>query len=499
MSNSHVTNNGPGGKLRLLDFQSPAIRTLHITWFAFFLTFVLWLSHVPLKDAISTAFDLTGEQWKALLILNVALTIPARIVIGILVDKYGPRLTFSLLLMTAGVLCGFFALATSFEMLALARFLMGFTGAGFVIGIRLVGEWFPARQVGLAEGIYGGWGNFGSAAAAMSLPTVALVFGGENGWRYALLSIGAIAIIYGLVFYRFARNTPKGSTYFKPKKSGGLEVSTRRDFAFLLAMNVPMFAALGVLAWKLSPSGVDLLPGGLVNLIYGLLVLLFLFQSWQIYKVNEDMLKSGGVPEYQRYSFRQVAILDINYLITFGSELAVVSMLPAFFADTFGLSPVKAGLLAAGFAFMNLAARPGGGWISDKFGRRKTMMILLAGLAAGYLMLSRIDAAWPLWLAVVATMGCSFFVQAGEGAVFAMVPLVQRRMTGQIAGMAGAYGNVGGVIFLTIYASVSTPTFFMIIAASSIVGFIASWFLIEPKGHITEVAEDGSVQLIEVA
>lgn len=487
------------GKLKLHDFQSPAIRTLHLTWFAFFLTFVLWFSHAPLKSAIANSFSMTDAQWKALLILNVALTIPARIVIGILVDKFGPRLTFSLLLIAAGFLCSFFALAQSFEMLALARFLMGFVGAGFVIGIRLVGEWFPARQVGLAEGVYGGWGNFGSAAAAMALPSLALAYGGDNGWRYALLSISVVSFIYGIIFYQRARNTPKGSTYFKPKKSGGLEVSTPRDFWFLLAMNVPMFAALGVLAWKLSPTGVNLLPQTLVNVLYGVLVLLFAIQTWQIWRVNAEMLKAGGVPEFQRYPFRQVAILNVNYFITFGSELAVVSMLPAFFADTFGLSPVVAGMLASGFAFMNLAARPGGGWISDKFGRRKTMLILLGGLAIGYLMMAKIGSAWPVPLAVAASMACSFFVQAGEGAVFAMVPLIQRRMTGQIAGMAGAYGNVGGVTFLTIYSFVDASTFFMIIAASSLLGFAASWFLAEPKGHITEVAEDGSVQLIEVS
>ena len=41
----------------------------------------------------------------------------------------------------------------------------------------------------------------------------------------------------------------------------------------------------------------------------------------------------------------------------------------------------------------------------------------------------------------------SLFVQAGNGAVFAMVPLVQRRVSGQIAGIAGSYGNIGGIAF----------------------------------------------------
>ena len=120
-------------KLNIFDFKSDSIRTLHLTWFAFFLTFVLWFSHAPLKAPIMEAFDITNAQWKALLILNVALTIPSRIAIGMLVDKFGPRLTFSLLLMAGGLLCAFFALSTSFEMLALARFMMGFVGAGFVI------------------------------------------------------------------------------------------------------------------------------------------------------------------------------------------------------------------------------------------------------------------------------------------------------------------------------------------------------------------------------
>ena len=63
-----------------------------------------------------------------------------------------------------------FAFANSFEQAALARFLLGGIGAGFVIGIRMVSEWFPANEMGTAEGIYGGWGNFGSAATAFTFP-----------------------------------------------------------------------------------------------------------------------------------------------------------------------------------------------------------------------------------------------------------------------------------------------------------------------------------------
>ena len=484
-------------RLNVLEFSNPAIRTLHLSWIAFFITFVVWFSHAPLLAFIQEAFDLSSQQVKALLILNVALTIPSRIVVGMLVDRFGPRLIFSFLLMSAAFLCWGFAFATSYEMLALFRFLCGFVGAGFVIGIRLVGEWFPARQVGLAEGVYGGWGNFGSAAGAMLLPTLAMLFGGDDGWRYAIACCGVLAFVYSFIFYRVARNTPKGSTYFKPKRSGGLEVTSKGDLYFYIAMNIPMYIALAVLAWKLSPANLGLLSVLATNLLYVVLAVLFVFQVSQIWKVNKEHLEKG-VPELEKYKFKQVAILNWSYFVTFGSELAVVSMLPLFFMETFELSAVTAGLLASGFAFMNLVARPGGGWLSDRFGRKQTMSILIAGLAVGYLVLSQIDSGWLIPLAVLATMCCSFFVQAGEGAVFAMVPLVRRRMTGQVAGMTGAYGNVGGVIFLTVFSFIDTSSFFMVIAASAAVCLILVQFLDEPSGHMVEELPDGSVALIEL-
>lgn len=485
--------------LNPLDFSQPAIRTLHLTWFAFFLSFVVWFSHAPMKPLITESLNMSTDQWKALLILNVALTIPARIVIGILVDKFGPRKVYSGLLCVSGLLCLAFAAAQSFEQLALTRFLMGFVGAGFVIGIRMVGEWFPARQVGLAEGIYGGWGNFGSAAAAFILPSLAVgVFSNLGGWRAAIACTGVIAIVYGLIYYWRARNTPKGSTYFKPKKNGGLEVSSKKDFWIYIAMNLPMYVILGVLAWRLGPSNISLLSQNLVYLMWVILLALFAFQFSQIYRVNKDRLKEG-VPEHDKYEFKQVAVLNWAYFVTFGSELAVVSMLPAFFLETFTqLSLAQAGMLGGAFAFMNLVARPSGGWISDTIGRRRSMSIFIGGLAVGYFILSQVTGIWPIWLAVLAVMGCSFFVQAGEGAVFAMVPLIKRRMTGQIAGMTGAYGNVGAVTYLTAFSFMDAGSFFLVIGASAVVCFFLVQMLTEPQGHMSEIMADGSLQRIEL-
>lgn len=487
-------------KFDLFNLRDEKMRTLHFTWIAFFISFFVWFNHAPLMASIRDTLGLSDQQIKALLILNVAITIPARIVIGMLVDRFGPKIMYSLLLFISGILCFLFATSKSYEMLALTRFLLGFVGAGFVIGIRMVGEWFPARQVGVAEGVYGGWGNFGSAAAAMTLPTIALAFGGENGWRYAMIATGVVAMVYSILYYLSVHNTPKGSTYFKPKKSGGMEITSKKDFYLYLLMNIPMYAALALLTWKLSPGNLGLLGHGTAYAIYSVLILIYIIQSLRIYQINRHVFEKE-VPVIDRYEFKQVAVLDLAYFVTFGSELAVVSMLPLFFLSTFDqLNQVQAGLLASGYAFMNLFARPGGGLISDKFGRKKTLIILLTGLAAGYLLMSQITSSWPIVLAVLVTMGCSFFVQSGEGAVFAIVPLVKRRMTGQIAGMAGAYGNVGAVTYLTVLSFVEPSTFFAVIGLSAIIALAAVVLLMkEPAGHMAEVLPDGTVQMIEVS
>ncbi|HHJ13562.1 MAG TPA: MFS transporter, partial [Gammaproteobacteria bacterium] len=143
--------------------------------------------------------------------------------------------------------------------------------------------------------------------------------------------------------------------------------------------------------------------------------------------------------------------------------------------------------------------RPAGGWISDRFGRKRSLAIIMAGLGVGYLLMSRIDGGWSVAAAVAVTVFCSVFVNAGNGAVFAVIPLVKRRLTGQIAGMAGAFGNVGGVMFLTVLSFVAPQVFFLFIAAAAAAVLVAVLlFLEEPAGHITEVLPDGTVQMIKV-
>lgn len=120
------------------------------------------------------------------------------------------------------------------------------------------------------------------------------------------------------------------------------------------------------------------------------------------------------------------------------------------------------------------------------------------GLILGYAAMSQINETWSLPAAILVTIFCSIFVNAGNGAVFAVVPLIKRRLTGQIAGMTGAYGNVGAVAFLTVLSFVSAEIFFLVIGAAATVVFFATLFILkEPSQQMTEVLPDGTVKIIE--
>ena len=483
-------------KFNIFSFQGK-MRTLHLSWIAFFITFVVWFNAAPLLQAIAASLGVSTQEIVALVTVNVAIAVPARVIIGMLTDRYGPRIVFSCLLIVGAFPCFLFAMADTLAQAALARFFVGLIGAGFVIGIRLVSEWFPANELGTAEGVYGGWGNFGSAAAAFTLPAIALWFGGEDGWRYAIGLTGLLSFIFGFVFYATVKDTPKGSTYFKPKNLGAMEVTSKGDFFLLLLMKLPMYICMALLAWRLSPAGFALINETFAIIIYVALLIVLAIDCNQVWRTNREIFTTP-VPELHQYKFKQVAILNILYFATFGSELAVVSILPLFFAETFGLEPVYAGMIASSYSFMNLMSRPGGGWISDNCGRKVTLLVLTAGLAVGYYMMSMVNESWSILAAVAVIMCCSFFVQSGEGAVFATVPLIKRRLTGQIAGMTGAYGNVGAVIYLLVLTYVDYSTFFMVISGTAVLGFVTLLFMEEPRGKIAEINEDGSVELIHV-
>lgn len=504
-------------KFKLFDFSQERVRVLHYTWVAFFLTFFVWFNMAPIKSLMVESFDfLTDQNIKSLLICNVALTIPARIIIGSLVDKYGPRVTFSGIMVFTAIPGLMFAFADTYTQLVVSRLLLSSIGAGFVIGIKMTANWFPPKMIGRAEGFYAGWGNFGSAAASGIIPILAMSWiGGEFGWRYALAISSIICGLYGILYYFLVRDYPDGKApQNEGKKSSVMPVSSYGDLIQYILWTAPMNLALGLLAKNLQQQiihGENMFSMDMLYMIWAALVVLYIYKVVGILRVNLPRLKAG-VPATEKYPFSSVGALNTTYFANFGAELAVVSMLPAFFFEVFEplrdsngeriVTIAMAGLVAGSFAFINLVARPLGGYLSDKMGsRKKTMLVYMIGIALGFaamgfigkysgtfndigveIIVPTFSGTWWLVVSVIITMACSMFVQGAEGATFAVIPSIKKELTGRIAGMAGAYGNVGAVTYLFIFTLVDQKSFFFILAAGALFSFLYCMaFLKEPE------------------
>ena len=213
----------------MFNFDARQNHILHLSWLAFFFSFFAWFNMAPFNTTLIRTVGLDQEQVNILMLSNVALTIPARVLIGIWVDYFGPRKVFSCLLLFSGGVCFYFALGKTFEQFLIARLLMGVVGAGFVVGIKMIADWFPPNKMGIAQGIYAGWGNFGAAAAVFSLPIVASFFPEETGWRAAVILNGILCAIWAAIYFRFAKGLSEKSGRFIVKFDHCIEVTSKRD------------------------------------------------------------------------------------------------------------------------------------------------------------------------------------------------------------------------------------------------------------------------------
>ncbi len=147
----------------LLQKERPdRIRVLWLSTLAFTLMFAVWLMFGVLGVPIRKEFGLTDVQlsWiSAVAILNGSLW---RLLAGILTDRYGGRLVFTLMLFFTAIPAYLVSRAASYEELLLYAFLVGFAGNSFSVGIAWNSAWFPKEQQGFALGVFGA-GNVGAS------------------------------------------------------------------------------------------------------------------------------------------------------------------------------------------------------------------------------------------------------------------------------------------------------------------------------------------------
>ncbi len=384
-----TTPNGKATSLQLLHFKSMPIRTFWITSIAFFICFFAWFGIVPFMPDVVKDLGLSpAQKWNSI-ILAVTGTVFARLVIGKLCDKYGPRLCYTYLLLLGAIpviLIGFVQTPLQF---LICRLFIGFIGASFVITQFHTSIMFAPNIVGTANATSAGWGNLGGGANRLGMPLIAAAvvsFGvaDEVAWRYSMIIAGVVAMLMGLVYYFFTQDTPEGN-FADLKKEGKM-----------------------------------------------------------------PMLKKDEVPFASVLKDYRVWVLFLVYAACFGMELTVYGTMDDYLRNTFGFSRTTAGNLVLSFALMNIFARTLGGFFGDRFGKLKGLrgrvLFLALILAIEGTMLTVFSTTTSIALGILFLIGFSVSVQMAEGATFSVVPFINKKAIGSISGIVGAGGNVGAFL-----------------------------------------------------
>lgn len=402
--------------LKLSNFKSMPIRTFWITSIAFFICFFAWFGIVPFMPDVVKDLGLTPDQKWNSIILAVTGTVFARLLIGKLCDRYGPRLCYTYLLILGAIpviLIGFVQTPTQF---LICRLFIGFIGASFVITQFHTSIMFAPNIVGTANATSAGWGNLGGGANRLGMPLIAAAvvsFGvaDEIAWRYSMIIAGVIAILMGVVYYHFTQDTPEGN-FAELKEAGKMPKLKKDEESFLSVLKD--------------------------------------YRVW---------------------------ILFIVYAACFGMELTVYGTMDDYLQNTFGLSRSTAGNLVLSFALMNIFARTLGGYFGDLFGKSKGLrgrvIFLTLILAAEGAMLSIFSTTTSFVLGIIFLIAFSLTVQMAEGATFSVVPFINKKAIGSISGIVGAGGNVGAFLAALFLKSKSAVAETNALALNSDLGEVA--------------------------
>jgi len=375
-------------KIDLFNFSTRPMRAFHMTWFSFFLCFFAWFGIAPLMVIVRDELGLTKTQIGNTIIASVAITILARLFIGWLCDRIGPRLSYTWLLVLGSLPVMGIGFAQSYESFLIFRLLIGGIGASFVITQYHTSVMFAPNCVGTANATSAGWGNLGGGVTQMIMPLVFssfIFFGFTNfwSWRLSMFIAGLVCMLTGIAYYYLTTDLPDGN-----------------------------FKELGI-------------------------------------KEKRKHTNANGGSFLDACKDYRVWMLFFVYAACFGIELTINNIAALYFKDYFGLGVKTAGLVAGLFGLMNIFARTMGGIVGDKFGERwglngRVKWLFLAILIEGVALLC-FSQMKLLPIAIGTMVIFSLFTQMSEGATYSVVPFINKKALGSVSGIVGAGGNLGAV------------------------------------------------------
>ncbi|OAA56276.1 nitrate transporter CrnA [Niveomyces insectorum RCEF 264] len=430
-------------------------RVFFFSWFGFMTAFLSWFAFPPLltitikNDLHMTAADVANSNIVALLA-----TLVVRMVSGPLCDRFGPRYVFAGILLSGAIPTALAGLVKDANGLIALRFFVGILGATFVPCQVWTTGFFDKNVVGTANALSAGWGNVGGGVAYFVMPAVfnslvrARGLSDHVAWRVAYIVPFILITAVAIAMLLLCDDTPtgkwserhlviQGQSVTPPAASSVdrvVQVSGRDDSLFKGQPPKKEVDATVELAG--SEPDVDIVVA------------------------TSEMVVTPTLREALSVIFSlQSLAVAAPYACSFGAELVIDSNLGSYYYRNFPyLGQTGSSSWAAMFGLLNVFFRPAGGLLGDciythtgSVWGKKTWMTFLGVVAGAFEMAIGLSDPHRQSTMFGLMVGLAFFMEAANGAVFAVVPHVHPFANGIVSGLVGASGNLGGIVFAVIF------------------------------------------------
>lgn len=363
-------------KTRHMDFEIKRWSIFLILMLTYILVYFHRMAPGVVSKFLMADFNISGARLGSLAAIYFFVYAVMQIPSGVMADILGTRTAIVAGNIIAGLGSILFGMAVDFEMACVGRFFVGLgVSVVFVSIMKNNSVWFSERVFGIMSGLTLLVGNLGSIGAAGPLSALLNVF----HWRVVFVGIGGLSLILAATGFLMVRNRPEDAG-FPGRIRGGTPPASQKQRP----------------TWLKSLADVIRVK-----------------KVWPGFFVQFGMV--GGL-----YAF--MGLWGIPYL-----------------RDVFGISRAS----AAHHITVMLISFAGGsfffGWISDKIGKRKPVMLTAAILNAGSWLIL-ICLPWSPGISGMALFGLMGFAGSGFVLTFACAKEV---ISPDFSGMAVSVVNTG--------------------------------------------------------
>jgi len=241
--------------------------------------FAVWVMFAIVAVPVRDEFDLDEGQFALLVAIPILTGSILRVPFGLLTDRVGGRVVFTLLLLATSIPTYLVSRASGYTELLVLAFFVGLAGVSFAVGIAWVSVWYPSERQGFALGVFGA-GNVGASITKLAAPTLVTLVGVgglaggfvPGGWRLVPLVYAILLVVTAVAVWTVVpgpdRRPAVGRTFRDVSRPLGDLRVWRFGMYYIVVFGAYVALALWLPKYYVDVYGVDLRMAGLLTALF---------------------------------------------------------------------------------------------------------------------------------------------------------------------------------------------------------------------------------------